>query len=285
MKRHKARAQCSGVRNPAAYRKPRELATASSVDQDFNFLTRVEQAVGYASAEAEKRGIALHEQSVKPVKGEARRVSEMNQRAATILKAPPGMSRALQNKSKWDYRHKRFVWTIEWVLGDAMKVIAGCQENRTIQEAFTDTLRSNRIYPQPDVVNGFFLNFLNMPSDRSKSYQPVNEDREAAEAAQKHAVERLHFYLHRPNLPANIKCVIPISPDAVLKDVVHGRFLVEFPTIFALAASSEALPAPFITEEQLLSERHDKLSDISMAPTETSHLNGRVENSDNLQPS
>jgi hypothetical protein len=64
-----------------------------------------------------------------------------------------------------------------------------------------------------------------------------------------------HFYLHRPNLPSNVRCVIPLQPDAVIKDVTQNRVLNEFPTIFVLGASKEKLQKPFITEEKYMEQR------------------------------
>ncbi|KAL2368752.1 hypothetical protein RJ035_007466 [Blastomyces gilchristii] len=58
-KRHKLWSQCSGVRDPAAYLKRKELATPVAFDKDFNFLSGIERYVERAERDAENRGIAL----------------------------------------------------------------------------------------------------------------------------------------------------------------------------------------------------------------------------------
>ena len=140
VKRHKLWSQCSGARNPAAYRKRHELATPSSIDQDYNFITRLERTIERADDQTQERGIKLNENRRKQVKGEARREAEIQQTGAIVFKAPPGMSRALQNKSKWDNRHKCLLWTVEWILEDGTKVFAKCQQRRNIQEAFNSSV-------------------------------------------------------------------------------------------------------------------------------------------------
>lgn len=144
MKRHKLWWQCSGARDPAAYRKRHQLATPTSFDQDYNFITGVERRLERAGTEAQQRGIALSDDRRKRIKGEARRDVETQQRTAIVLKAPPGMSRALQNKSKWDNRHKCLLWTVEWILDNGTKVLGNCQETRSIRRRLSMLLASER---------------------------------------------------------------------------------------------------------------------------------------------
>lgn len=60
----------------------------------------------------------------------------------------------------------------------------------------------------------------------------------------------LYFYLHNPQTPAKYKCLIPISADMSLREVLHGRTLLEFPSFYVRAESPDALPAPFIAQEK-----------------------------------
>ncbi len=221
------------------YRKRHQLATPSSLDQDFNFITRVERTIQRAGDEAQERGIPLSEDSRKRVKGEGRRDAEIQQRAAIVLKAPAGMSRALQNKSKWDNRHKCLLWTVEWILENEAKVLGNCQETRTVAEAFANAVpkRKMQLLSAPD------LDSWSVSEGRKKN--PSN----STARAESTSYAEHHFYLHRPNLPSNLKCVIPVQPDAMIKDVIRDRALVEFPTIFVLNASKEKLQRPFITEK------------------------------------
>ncbi|ERF74285.1 hypothetical protein EPUS_01972 [Endocarpon pusillum Z07020] len=240
VKRHKLWSQCSGTRDPAAYRKRHQLATPSSFDQDFNFITRVERTIERAGDEAQERGIALSEERRKRVKGEARRDVEIGQRGAIVLRAPPGMSRALQNKSKWDNRHKCLLWTVEWILENGSRVFGNCQETRTITEAFTNAVGRRKVQSQQAPASTATL--------KAQDVNLVGHEKSTSSTGH-------HFYLHRPNLPSNVRCVIPLQPDAVIKDVIQDRVLNEFPTIFVLGASKEKLQKPFITEEEYMEKR------------------------------
>ncbi len=193
----------------------------------------------------------------KRVKGEARRDAEIAQRGALVLKAPPGMSRALQNKSKWDNRHKCLLWTVEWVLENGSRVFGNCQETRTITEAFINAVGRRRMEPQQGRDSKPTFNAQDVTTK-----SPITDERNSSVESVRHekstSIIGSHFYLHRPNLPSNIRCVIPLQPDAVIKDVIQNRVLNEFPTIFVLGASKEELQEPFITEEDCMKRHENK---------------------------
>jgi hypothetical protein len=195
----------------------------------------------------------LTEERPKRVKGEARRDAEIEQRAAIVLRAPSGMSRALQNKSKWDNRHKCLLWTVEWVLEDGSKVLGNCQETRTISEAFANAVGKRRMKAQQS--------FANRPthSAQDTDSQPVSEIRNpsassSAPPPETNSSTEHHFYLHRPNLPSDIKCLVPLQPATLIRKAIQDRVLIEFPTIFVLGASKHGLQKPFVTEEDYLHE-------------------------------
>ncbi|KMU81824.1 hypothetical protein CISG_02840 [Coccidioides immitis RMSCC 3703] len=118
--RHKLWSQCSGVRDPAAYLKRKELATPAAFDKDFNFITEIERCLERADRDAENRGIMLEdeERSKKKrrtgefTKGEAllRRIEESG---VDVIRAPKGMTRSRQNMSQWHKKHKCVNWTVE----------------------------------------------------------------------------------------------------------------------------------------------------------------------------
>jgi len=202
----------------------------------------------------------LAEERRKRVKGEARRDAEIEQRAAIVLRAPPGMSRALQNKSKWDNRHKCLLWTVEWVLEDGLKVLGNCQETRTISEAFANAVGKRRMNGQQS--------FANKPtrSAQDTDSQSVSDMRNpsasnTATLSETNSSAEHHFYLHRPNLPSDIKCLVPLQPEALIKEAIQDRVLIEFPTIFVLGASKDRLQKPFVTEEDYLHE-HGKMPPV-----------------------
>ena len=190
------------------------------------------------------------------MKREARRDVEIAQRGAIVLRAPPGMSRALQNKSKWDNRHKCLLWTVEWVLENGSSVFGNCQETRTITEAFTNAVGRRKVQSQQAPASKATLNAQDVSSwsiiggEKNSSVDLVGHEKSTSSTGH-------HFYLHRPNLPSNVRCVVPLQPDAVIKDVTQDRVLNEFPTIFVLDASKEKLQKPFITEEEYMEKRRN----------------------------
>jgi len=104
VKRHKLWAQCSGVRNPAAFKKRNDLATPSSIDQDYNFITKVERSLQRAEDDALEKGINLAPAGVlRPYPSAKPRFElEAEKDGIVIIRAPKGLSRSKQNKSHWN---------------------------------------------------------------------------------------------------------------------------------------------------------------------------------------
>ncbi len=100
-KRHKVWSQCSGKRDPGAYVKRSQLATAAGIDHDYNFLTSIEKAFDSAGRDADDRGIALRVASAwEPTSGSN---YQRNLQACGVIvyRAPKGMSRQRHNHTKW----------------------------------------------------------------------------------------------------------------------------------------------------------------------------------------
>lgn len=115
-KRHKLWSQCSGVRDPAAYQKKKDLATPASFDKDYNFISGIERHLERADRQAENRGVILEtpEENGKRkraghdlAKGEISFQRAVENSGVNVLRAPKGMSRSKQNNSNW---LKRFVY-------------------------------------------------------------------------------------------------------------------------------------------------------------------------------
>jgi hypothetical protein len=94
--------------------KRKELATASGVDRDFNFITGIERYLERADRDAENRGVVLEsfvncgklKRSRDPVRGVSELQKGIETCGVTVVKAPKGMSRSKQNMSYW---HKKYV--------------------------------------------------------------------------------------------------------------------------------------------------------------------------------
>lgn len=116
-KRHKLWAQCSGVRDPAAYIKRNDLATPAGIDRDYNFLTRIEREIEGAEKDAVARGVQLADdadgRSLRafrpgPQKGEVNVQKAIERTGVIVDRAPKGMVRSRENKTHW---HKKYVTT------------------------------------------------------------------------------------------------------------------------------------------------------------------------------
>lgn len=111
-KRHKLWSQCSGVRDPAAYLKKKELTTPAAFDKDFNFITGIERSLERADRDAEHRGLCLdlpdgnshgnRKRRNELAKGEIPLQKGIEKSGVKVIKAPKGMTRSKQNQSHWN---------------------------------------------------------------------------------------------------------------------------------------------------------------------------------------
>jgi hypothetical protein len=146
---------------------------------------------------------------------------------------------------------------VEWVLEDGSKVVGNCQESRTINDAFTNAVGSRKmksLQSRPSKTTCTSPDFDLKPHDEGPKGCPWDYAATVGPASK----ATNHFYLHRPNLPSRVRCLIPIPSDASVRDVVRGRVLIEFPTIFVLSVSKEKLQKPFITEEDYINEHRNE---------------------------
>ena len=106
------RAQCSGVRDPAAYIKKSELTTPAAIDRDFNFLVGVERFLDRAeqdvrrpripsiSGPERRRGAKLH-----PIRGGPAVAHALLRADVMVEPAPRGLRRHTENQTNWDARY------------------------------------------------------------------------------------------------------------------------------------------------------------------------------------
>ena len=254
VKRHKLWSQCSGIRNPAAFRKRNELATAGSIDQDYNFITSVERSLAHADDEATARGIPFDTDGKKKhARGQTRTNIEIANSGAMVLKAPEGMSRNKQNKSRWNMKHRNFSWTIEWILPDGSNSLTNTPASKTVGEAFIHTvggklLRKRKLSEEEAVTQSRQDGEPEAGSETNVEGEHVEPPTPKQAKPGKNILSDVYFYLHSPNTPSAIKSLIPIQSDAKIVDVVKDRLLLEFPTIFLLYERPEMLWTPFILE-------------------------------------
>ena len=66
---------------------------------------------------------------------------------------------------------------------------------------------------------------------------------------------QVYFYFYRPNVPSRLKCLVPLSEDDTLGDVLKSRTILEFPTIYVLPEKPSEIAEPFILEQTYLAQR------------------------------
>jgi hypothetical protein len=99
VKRHKLFAQCSGVRDPAAFVKRSKLATPGALNRDYNFLTGVERVLA-RDVHAEVEEVNGEEEEDEGGRAaEQRREAFLNRSGVVVKRAPRGMKRARENRT------------------------------------------------------------------------------------------------------------------------------------------------------------------------------------------
>ncbi|KAF7173824.1 hypothetical protein CNMCM6106_007938 [Aspergillus hiratsukae] len=197
------------------------------------------------------------------------------------------MSRNKANASRWHPRHKCLNWTVEWITADGKKVTRNCLESCTLADAY------DRIYPQPKANAGETVQkakkddqALGSTGDRQQESGPASSeqptqsetveppsaaptgqsatestpDQPSGSSESKHEINPhrgLSFYLHRPRTATKQPVLIPLSPTMTLTSALRDRAVLEFPTIYALPQSPDALLAEkenprFLLEEDYL---------------------------------
>ena len=136
VKLHKTRAQCSGVRNPAEYRRRFELASEASFDKDFNFITSVERNLQRADEDVTEKKIDLRPANIFNFKGGTALDKAAEARDVKLIRAPMGLSRRKENKSKVLGKEGNISWTVEWIGRNEKRRVQNHDELKTIGEAY-----------------------------------------------------------------------------------------------------------------------------------------------------
>ncbi|EED13020.1 HIT finger domain protein, putative [Talaromyces stipitatus ATCC 10500] len=277
-RKHKTWSSCTGVRDPAAYLTRSQLATEVSFDRDFNFITGIERSLERAERDAENRGIELeHEYMLKTtaenggkkrkrgdknanaaprmVKGELGFVRAAAEAGVKLVRAPGGLSRRKMNHSRVHPKHKCLNWSVEWIVpATGQTIVRPCLETTPLKEAY------DRVFP---ISN----------SDRNNI--PTDEQQSSTEKAN-NSHRNVYLYLHRHRAATINIVLVPLEPSATLRDVLRGKSVLEFPSIFVLKGDLRQLETDteggvamsgvsgkrrFILEEVYLKDRPGEVED------------------------
>ncbi|KAL8664929.1 MAG: hypothetical protein Q9202_002638 [Teloschistes flavicans] len=286
LKRHKQWASCNGIRDRAAYVKRKDLATPRAVDHDYNYLTSIERQLDIAERHAESRGICLYndrqaearKKAGKPTKGEIPLRAAIQQNRVMVDTAPKGMSRQKQNKTHWDSRKKRIVWTVEWVHKDGSRETGQCPGSEALNAAYSRFIASSpsqktgKAEVQERLQKKRRLDIENPTMTAQVTETKSKKDQASAittkgitadpmrslivaqpyPSSSQSKPQELYFYLLLPSTPTSYRVLIPLTPQEELAQALADRFVLEFPTIYALKQPPDNLPTGFKTEVEYL---------------------------------
>ena len=293
VRRHKTTAPCTGVRDPAAYVRRKELATETGIDRDFNFIAGLERDVRRREDKmGELVGVGA------PLGGSRERKTkfemEVEERGMRIVRAPMGLVRRKQNKGVW--KGGVLLWTVEWVAYTGEKRIQNYAEGKGVRESFLvsfgkkglerkrkreDDVGSGVEQRRGSVEEGNRVEKDGRASDEGKvaslpaptavndtPLKPSPEDTPKSTNTIPNSPSEPHFYLHRPLTTSKLKVLIPISPSSTWKEVLKGRTLLEHPTIYIREEGPEDLPKPFVLENEYLKVHGEDVVVLSEARVE-----------------
>jgi hypothetical protein len=285
--KHKKRAQCSGVRNPAEYRKRSELASASSIDKDFNFISSLERDLRRREDDLGSRGVGIGGTRISGKGMGIGLEKAAENRGVKLVRAPVGLTRRTENKTRVVPKAKAggggMMWTMEFLGGVGTKRrVQNFGEEMTVGEAWgrcygtkkwAGKKRKREAEGQAGEENGEPEVELEKEETGGKENEdPRKVQEQDLKNQQEHITtkpiaenhdkqsrtddipDHLHFYLHRPQTSSKIRCLIPISKTDTIKDILKGRRVLEFPTVYVLDQAPSDLTTPFVLEKVYLEE-------------------------------
>ncbi|KAI5950519.1 BCD1 [Candida margitis] len=169
-----------------------------------------------------------------------------------IVQVPPGMQRAMLNKTGYDRKSNTFTWTVEWILMDSS---GHTQLTTFLSYRLNESLTLDKAVP---------LNVL-------KSHG-LNE------------IDKLHFYLKNvTNTPP--KSVIELDGKQSISNALKDKIVLEYPTIY-VTSNKEAMvdrvvdPCQAYEMESVESDSSDSDSDSSSSSESSSDEESSDDDSD-----
>ncbi|KAB8261819.1 hypothetical protein BDV32DRAFT_157814 [Aspergillus pseudonomiae] len=223
------------------------------------------------------------------VRGEFGFLRGAEEAGVTVLRAPRGMSRNKANASKWMPKNKCLNWSVEWIASDGEKRIRLCLESSTLAEAYDRSFplskeeREQKKKDQESKSEEVDVNSSEqlpdtrdptpstaeatpqetpkeavLPNPESETRPDITPQDQPTQSTDKITSHRnLYFYLHRPRTSTKQPVLVPLSPTATLTSALRDRTVLEFPTIYILSDSPDALSseeenAKFLLEKDYL---------------------------------
>ncbi|POS82262.1 hypothetical protein EPUL_006855 [Erysiphe pulchra] len=204
-----------------------------------------------------------------------------------ILRAPKGMRRNKENTTSWNRKRKIVDWQVEWLqigptgtnrilhkvsgikpIGDQYDSI--CEEERWIKMTEDEKCeaKKRKIQKSKDITAKrlrsaaeFLLKSplgLLQDSERMTWNLTLNKDMSKETSREKEKVptnttRKYELYIHRPLTPASFpKVLAVIDPEKSLSEILAGRCILEFPTIYVFEKGSPSLFNKFMSEQEFI---------------------------------
>ncbi|KAI9794342.1 MAG: hypothetical protein M1816_005411 [Peltula sp. TS41687] len=254
--------------------------TPAAVDRDFNFLVGIERHLDRAERDVEDRGILISDQAHGGVqygpqqsqRTESNLTIALRNSRVLIERAPKGMQRQLQNRTRWmkkgrsaeadekRSRQKCLNWTIEWIDDACDRTLGACCDTVDLQTAYARATNHGSNPAKRRKLSSGKEDIRRVPERRSSASQSTLEE------VGKSSPQSRHFYLLRPLTSTSSRVLIPMSPTSSIADCLRERVVLEFPTFYVLPYPSDALPSGCVTETQYLGptnrERENQERDV-----------------------
>ncbi|KAF7861921.1 hypothetical protein EAF04_007802 [Stromatinia cepivora] len=306
-KRHKVWSSCSGIRDPTVYKPKSQLATPSGIDHDYNFLHSIEHRIERSEKEiVEERGLVkkMELQLARQGQKDDRRrpnktpghqredfITKMLQNSGiTLVKAPSGMSRNLENTSTWSKTQKCMNWQMEWIresdaggrilhksidkwsINDTYSVLLEEQrrlnmapeEKAALKKRKANELKENKAKRIKSDESLLDIPPLSSFQDSTGAWnivldQPtISKDQDSTYQANapRQLDSKYHFYLHRPKTRSSYpKVLVPLDPTQSISKVLENRTVLEFPTFYVF--ETDKLPEAFMLEKDYIEATGD----------------------------
>lgn len=204
----------------------------------------------------------------------------------TIIKAPNGMSRNLENATTWSKKQRCMNWQVEWIReADAGgRVLSKSIERWPISDIYSAILEDERkknMTPmektaekkrkaeemkdrqakraKSDGWSIFDISAISISQDpdsgawKLSSHNPISQPDQGLTCRPQSLSRKLdpkyRFYLHRPKTQSSYpKVLVPVDSAQSLTEVLRNRTVLEFPTIYVFETGPDELPASFMLE-------------------------------------
>lgn len=264
VKLHKKEKNCLGFVDPAKFLSWKQLSEGSiHVNRDYNFLINAGRHL-----DVQKETLRLNSKNLfKRQGGPGKRPPHKRQKTeledfriqlinkafphdpptsikrknTVIVLVPPGMSRAMANKTGYDKKAGAFVWSVEWVVlaNDGQEI-------------------------------GRFMSYRLPEGNTIQQLAPINLIKKAyGDESDLIVPEKLSYYLMNVVNCKPGRSLIPLEAPMPLCDALADRIVLEYPTIY-VSHSGTNVGEICTSYNQSLTDDEDSLSDDSSSDSEDS---------------